>query len=130
MTLTQIKEYLNGRPFTPVLPVDTQLTKYMDFAILIIKTFYDVNEEFFNDEDAIAVVGEQISYLLQNNPTEDVYKMYNYLKKFSVAGAISGEVIDKSIGFLAPFTKNLMSALAFQMIQSDSGKSYYTYSLI
>ena len=129
MNLSDIKAYLNSRPFTPQLPSDQELTKYMNFSILIVKTFYNIADQFFDTENAVTVIGQQIAYLLQNNPTEDIYAMYNYLKKFSVAGAISGQVIQKTIGFLGPFVKNLLTSLGFQLIQSDSGKSYYTYSI-
>lgn len=129
MNINDIKNYLNNRPFTPTLPTDEELTKYMNFAILIVQTFYGIEAEFLNDNNAITVIGEEVAYLLDNNPTEDVYKMYNYLKKFTVAGAISGEVFEKTIGFLAPFVKNLMNALGIDLIQTDTGKSYYNYNI-
>ena len=131
MDIIDIKNYLNGRPFTPDLPSDEELTKYINFAILIIKTFYGIEDEFLNDNNAIIVIGEEVAYLLENDPTEDVYKMYNYLKSFTIGnGAIKGEVFEKTIGFLAPFVKNLMNALGIELIQTDTGTSYYTYSIV
>ena len=133
MNLSDIKTYLNNRPFTKSpLPDDTELTKYMNFSILIIKTFYGLDDEFFEENDyAVTIVGEELAYLLDTDPTFDIAKYYNYLKSFTVAnGAIKGEVWDKTIGFLGQFVKNIMKALGIDMIQQDSdAKAYYTYTI-
>lgn len=130
MTLSDIKNYLNARPFTPTLPSDEELTKYMNFSITITKLFYGIDDSWLDTNDyAVTVIGEEIVYLLQNNPTIDIYAEYNYLKSFTVAGAIRAEVVDKAIGFLAPMVKLLMKALDIELLQGDTGKSYYTYGI-
>ena len=129
MQVSDIKTYLENRPFPLDIPTDEELEKYMNFSLLIIKVFYDVDFTNETSEDAITAIGEEVAYLIDNNPNEDIYAMYNYLKKFSVAGAISGEVVEKTIGFLGTFVKNLMAALGYELIQTDAGKAYYTYSI-
>ena len=127
MDLNDIKIYLTNRPFPVVIPADEELEKFYNYAQLILKTFYDVAE--FTDE-FIQPVGEEVAFLLENDPFEDVYKMYNYLKKFSIGnGAVTGEVFEKTIGMLSPFVKNLMSALGYEILQSSDGKAYYTYAI-
>ena len=129
MELNDLKTYLSGSPFTEDLPVDEELSKYMTYSILILKTFYGVDDDFFNTDEGTIVVGEEVNYLLNNNPHEDVYKMFNYLKKFTIGGAIAGEVAEITISFLSPFVKNLMKSYDFDLLQTDSGKSYYVYSI-
>ena len=129
MEVAEVKTYIENRPFPIDIPSDTDLEKFMNFALLIIKVFYGVDFTNEETEDSIAVIGEEVAYLIDNNPNEDIYAMYNYLKKFSVAGAISGEVIEKTIGFLGTFVKNLMAALGYELLINDSGKAYYSYSI-
>lgn len=130
MQVSDIKTYLEGRPFPLDIPTDEELEKYMNFSILIIKTFYNVEDSDLQNSDLIPVVGEEVAYLLENNPYEDVLKFYNYLKKFSVAGAISGEVSEKVIGFLGTFVKKLMDKLGFVLDVDDSDSTItYTYGI-
>lgn len=129
MNVSDIKTYLQSRPFPLDIPTDQELEKYMNFAILIIKVFYGVDPTTFIATTAVTIIGEEVAYLIETNPFEDIYKMYNYLKKFSVAGAISGEVIEKTIGMLGTFVKNLMAAEGYEMLEVDTGKAYYTYSI-
>ena len=56
----------------------------MNFSILIIKTFYNIEDSDLQNSDLIPVVGEEVAYLLENNPYEDVLKFYNYHYKWCV----------------------------------------------
>lgn len=129
MTVNDIKIYLEERPFPIVIPNDQQLEKYFNFAKLILKVFYQLTDDQFT-EQLIEPVGEEVAYLIDNNPFEDIYKQYNYLKSFTIGnGAVKGEVFEKTIGLLGNFVKNLMAALGYQMIQTDTGKAYYSYAI-
>ena len=129
MNVYDIKAYLQGRPFPLDIPTDEELEKYVNFAILIIKVFYGVDVNTLVAETAITIIGEEVAYLIETNPFEDIYKMYNYLKKFNLANAVSGEVIEKTIGMLGTFVKNLMAAEGYEMIETDTGKAYYNYAI-
>ena len=101
MTLNDIKIYLQGRPFPVVIPNDEELQKFLNFALLVIKIFYGVDLTNETTSEAITIIGEEIAYLLENNPFEDIAKQYDYLKSFAIGnGALRVEIIDKSIGFL------------------------------
>ena len=127
MTLNDIKIYLQGRPFPVVIPNDEELQKFLNFALLVIKIFYGVDLTNETTSEAITIIGEEIAYLLENNPFEDIAKQYDYLKSFAIGnGALRVEIIDKSIGFLGDLVKNLMKAAGYDLLQ---GNITYTYSI-
>lgn len=128
MQVSKIIEYLNNRAYLNDIPIQQQLTKYINFAEMLFDIFYDIDEQFKESDEFIKIFSEQVVYLIQNNPTEDIAKMYNYLTSFNVAGAISGTVKEKIIPYIGNIVKMLLEKYGYQIITADNSSSYYTYA--
>lgn len=109
MNLTDIKNYLNTLPLVQEIPNDGQLAKYITLAELLFEIYYTLDNEFVLSTEYIKIITLEVAHLIENTPYEDVYKQYNYLSSFNVAGAISGTVKQKYVAYISDIVKAFLS---------------------
>lgn len=126
ITIEDVKQYMEARPYIDEIPSDQDLAKLLNFAELILSVFYDIPEEFKDTDEYLIIVCEEVIYLSTCNPTEDIYQMYNYLSSFKIDGVLSGTVRNKAIAFISDLVKALMKKANLDLLITAGG--YYTYS--
>lgn len=111
MNIQEIKEKMSKLPLVSEIPADEELEKFINLSILIFDVYFDLETDFKNTEQYEEALIVEICHLIENTPYEDVFKQYNYLSSFNVAGAISGTVKEKYISYLSPLVKAYMKKL-------------------
>lgn len=128
MNIQNFKQYINGRPFITENFSDEDLTKTLNFAELLLDTFFNLTDEFKESNNYNTILFEEAIYLLQNDPTSEYLTKYEGLTQFNVAGAISASVAEEYLPFISRFVKLILQKYGFLPVVSDSSKITYNYT--
>lgn len=128
MKIDDFKDYIDGRPYITENYSDEELTKILNFAELLLNTFFDLTDEFKNSDDYNTILFEESIYLLQNDPTSEFLTKYEGLTSFNVAGAISATVAEEYLPYISRFTKLFLQKHGFSPVVGDSAKITYNYT--
>lgn len=128
MNLETFKTYINNRPFITNNFTDEEISKALQFAELLINTFYDLPEQFKEEKDYETIICEETIYLLQNDPTSEYLTKYEGLSQFNVAGAISATVIEEYLPYISRLVKLFMRKNGFFPVISDNTNITYNYT--
>jgi hypothetical protein len=128
MKIQNFKQYINGRPFITENFSDEDLTKTLNFAELLLDTFFNLTDEFKESNNYNTILFEEAIYLLQNDPTSEYLTKYEGLTQFNVAGAISASVAEEYLPFISRFVKLILQKYGFLPVVSDSSKITYNYT--
>ena len=109
MDLNSVKSLLNTLPIVQDIPADEDLEKFITLAELLFEIYYTIPDTFKQSQEYLKIVVLEVAHLIENTPYEDVYKQYNYLSSFNVAGAISGTVKEKYIAYISDIAKSFLS---------------------
>jgi hypothetical protein len=115
MNIEIIKNKILSLPLVSELPSDEELEKFINLSDIIIKLYFTLPSEFISSEEYTTVIALEAAHLIENTPYEDVYKQYNYLSSFNVAGAIQGTVAEKYTAYVSPIVENFMKRLGYFM---------------
>lgn len=113
MNIQSIKDKINNLPLITEVPSEEDLEKYIGLSKLILEIFYTFEDDFLFTESYQSAVAIETCYIIENTPWEDVYKQYNYLSQFNVAGAISGTVKEKYLPYVSPIVKALLEKFGY-----------------
>ena len=113
MDINAVKNYLDTLPIVQDIPVDEELEKFITLAELLLDIYYSITDDFKTKEEYVKIITLETAHLIENTPYEDVYKQYNYLSSFNVAGAISGTVKEKYIAYISDIVKSFLSKYRF-----------------
>ena len=109
MNIESVKSYLNALPLVQEIPNDDDLGKFINLAEILFEIYYTLDTQFILSEEYNKIVALEVAHLIENTPYEDVYKQYNYLSSFNVAGAISGTVKQKYVAYISDIVKSFLS---------------------
>ena len=128
MDLQFFKKYLANYPFIINEHEDEELRKFVNYAYMILNTFFTLDEEFKNSDDFEIALFEEAIYLMQNDPNTEYLTKYENLKSFNVAGAISATVIEEYLPYISRFVKKYLESNGYYINISDNSKYTYSFS--
>lgn len=128
MNLENFKKYLTNYPFVTNDYNDEELQKFVNYAYMLLNTFFTLDEEFKNSEEFEIALFEEAIYLMQNDPTTEYLTKYEYLSSFNIAGAISASVIEKYLPYISRFVKKYLETHGYYINVSDSSTFDYNFT--
>lgn len=127
MNIEFFKKYLANYPFIINEHDDEELQKFVNYAYMLLNTFFTLDEEFKNSEEFEIALFEEAIYLMQNDPTAEYLTKYENLKSFNVAGAISATIIEQYLPYISRFVKKYLETHGYYITISDNSNFGYSY---